>query len=266
MGCESYVNGEADTKPFSIRQFVIDTRTKDILHCWPFPQKYLQICLKYGVSNVLPPFEPCNSAIQTTAETVGLTCSQQDKENVSFEKKVRDIIEQEKYLIKDEYNCYYDKVLSEAPCHYFLKSHLDDSSKHKDESNFSSDYISNVTVPVNQQSSSLQGSHLYVHQRTNTVSPKRLRQKQRKHKRTQKKRSMLDILARAKQCTLEDRHRIRYKSINLANDVDESSRQKAHVEDIKDYDKASTDNLSSKKSSVLKIKFGRCISKSWNIN
>ena len=247
------------------RQFVVATRRKDIFHSWPFPQKYLQICLKYGISNVLPPFEPCNPAIQTTTETVGLTCSQQDKENVSFENKVTDIIVQEK-LIEDECNSYYDEVLSKAPCHDCLKSHMDNSCKHKDQRNLSSDYTSNVTVQVNQQSSSVQGSHLYVHQRISTVSPKRLRHKQRKHKGRQKKRLMLDILAKTKPCTLEDLYRIRCNSVNLTNNVDESSRLMARVEDIKDDDEASNDNLPSKKSRVLKIKFGGCISKSWNIN
>ncbi|XP_022761013.1 uncharacterized protein LOC111307259 isoform X2 [Durio zibethinus] len=262
MGCENCVNGEADTKPFSIRQFVVDTRRKDIFHCWPFPEKYLQICLKYGISNVLPPFEPCNSATQTTIGTVG---SQQDKENVFFENKVRDIIVQEK-LIKDESNSYYNEVLSKAPCLECLKSHLDNSCKHKDESNLSTDYTSNAIVPVSRQSSSVQSSYLNVYRRINSPCPKRLRHKRRKHKGRQKKRSMLDILARAKLCTLEDIYRIRCNPINVANEVVESSRLMAHVEDIKDDDEASNDNLSSKKSRSPKIKFGECISKSWNIS
>ncbi|KAK8709505.1 hypothetical protein V6N13_060520 [Hibiscus sabdariffa] len=136
MDCDYHdtcVNGEAeaDSKPFSIRQFVADTRRKAIILCWPFPKKYLQICLKYGISNVLPPFEPCiNPTTQATDENVGWSCSdQQHKDHVSFENKV---VLQEK-LIKDECNCYYDEMLSKAPCH---------------ESNLSFDYTSNVTVPV----------------------------------------------------------------------------------------------------------------------
>ncbi|XVE81181.1 hypothetical protein DITRI_Ditri15bG0042200 [Diplodiscus trichospermus] len=258
MSCGDYVNGEADNNPFSIRQFVVASRRKDIFHCWPFPQKYLQICLKHGIDNVLPPFEPCNPAVQTTT-----TCSQQDKENVSFENKARDIIVQEK-LIEDQCNSDYDEVISKAPCHDCREIHLDNSCKHKDESNFSSDYTSNyVRVQINQKSS----SHLYVHQRINTVSPKKLRHKKRKHKGRQKKRSMVDILANATPCSLDDLYR-RCNLINLSDDVDEStSRLMAHVEDINDDDEASHDNLSNKKSTrVLKIKFDGCISKSWNIN
>ncbi|KAK8709502.1 hypothetical protein V6N13_060517 [Hibiscus sabdariffa] len=192
MDCDyhhSYVNGEAeaDSKPFSIRQFVADTRRKDIIHCWPFPKKYLQICLKYGISNVLPPFEPCiNPTTQAMNENVGWTCSdQQHKDHVPFENKV---VLQEK-LIKDECNCYYDEMLSsKAPCH---------------ESNLSFDYTSSVTVPLNRESSSIQGSHLDVHLRINTLPSKRTIHKQRKRKGRRKKLLMSDILARAKPCTLE---------------------------------------------------------------
>ncbi|KAK8684876.1 hypothetical protein V6N13_040891 [Hibiscus sabdariffa] len=177
-----HVNGEAeaDSKPLSIRQFVADTRRRDIVHCWPFPKRYLQISLKYGISNVLPPFEPyINPTTQVTDENVGWTCSdQQHKDHVSFENKV---VLQEK-LIKDECNCYYDEMLSKAPCH---------------ESNLSFDYTYNVTVPVNRESNSVQGSHL------DTPPSKRTRHKQRKRKGRRKKRLMSDILARAKPCTLE---------------------------------------------------------------
>lgn len=249
------------------RQFVGATRRKDIFHCWPFPPKYLQICLKYGISNVLPPLEPSHPTIKITTETVGLTCShQQDQENVSFENKARDLIVPDK-LIEDECNSYYEVL--RAPCHDCLNSHLDDSCTLKDESNLSSDYTSNVDpVQVNQQSSSAQGSHLYVDQRINTVFHRRSGHKQIKRKGRQKKRSMVDILAKAKPRTLEDLYRIRCNSINLTNDiVDESSSGlMAHVEDIKDDDEANNDNWSSKKSRVLKIKFGGHISKSWNID
>ncbi|XVF29255.1 hypothetical protein REPUB_Repub15cG0105300 [Reevesia pubescens] len=206
MGCEcdNYVNGtEADNPPFSIRQFVVATRRKDIFQCWPFPQKYLQICLKYGISNILPPFETCKTAIETTTETGGLACSQQDQEHVSSENKVRDTLGQDK-LIRDDYNSYHDEMFLEAPCHDSIKSHWDDSCKQKDERNLRSDYTSNAIVPQEQ-------------------SP------------------------------LEDLYRTRCNSINIANDVDESSRLIAHVEDIKDDDEAGNDCLSSKKSKAARL-------------
>ncbi|XP_039067776.1 uncharacterized protein LOC120213784 [Hibiscus syriacus] len=188
---DSRVNGEAkaDSKPFSIRQFVADTRRKDVVHCWPFPKRYLQVCLKYGISNVLPPFELCiNPPARVPNENVGRTCSDHRyKDEVSFENKVI-LLER---LIKDEWNCSHDGILPKGPCH---------------ESNLSFDHTSNVTVPVNRESSSVQGPHFDAQLRIETVSPKKLRHKQRKHKGRRKKRSMSDILARAKPCTLDDCH------------------------------------------------------------
>ncbi|KAK4398696.1 hypothetical protein Sango_1345100 [Sesamum angolense] len=46
---------------FSIRDYVFNTRGKDIKNNWPFSQKNLQLCLKYGVKDVLPPFQSLDS-------------------------------------------------------------------------------------------------------------------------------------------------------------------------------------------------------------
>ncbi|KAH0981444.1 hypothetical protein GBA52_008621 [Prunus armeniaca] len=94
---------EPDKRPFSIRQYVLACRQKDVLSNWPFPEKYLQICLNYGISDVLPPLESHNSAIQSLRGAVGLNCTQQDDENVDYSKdKEPDTIEQE---IEDELCC-----------------------------------------------------------------------------------------------------------------------------------------------------------------
>lgn len=59
---------------FSIRDFVFAARNKDISLNWPFSQKNLQLCLKHGVKDVLPPFQPMDSLRESsmkryTAET-----------------------------------------------------------------------------------------------------------------------------------------------------------------------------------------------------
>ncbi|KAG8365207.1 hypothetical protein BUALT_Bualt18G0080400 [Buddleja alternifolia] len=41
---------------FSIRDYVFNRRGKDIKTHWPFSAKNLQLCLKHGVKDVLPPF------------------------------------------------------------------------------------------------------------------------------------------------------------------------------------------------------------------
>ncbi|XP_044473381.1 uncharacterized protein LOC123201881 [Mangifera indica] len=42
---------------FSIRDYVFTSRGKDIKKNWPFSLKNLQLCLKHGVKDVLPPFQ-----------------------------------------------------------------------------------------------------------------------------------------------------------------------------------------------------------------
>ncbi|KAL5577738.1 hypothetical protein UlMin_019437 [Ulmus minor] len=46
---------------FSIRDYVFTARSKDINTNWPFSPKNLQLCLKHGVKNVLPPFQPLDT-------------------------------------------------------------------------------------------------------------------------------------------------------------------------------------------------------------
>ncbi|XP_008805510.2 uncharacterized protein LOC103718455 [Phoenix dactylifera] len=49
---------ERPTPNFSIRDYVFTSRSKGIGTNWPFPQELLQLCLKHGISDLLPPFEP----------------------------------------------------------------------------------------------------------------------------------------------------------------------------------------------------------------
>uniref|UniRef100_A0A803LTE7 Uncharacterized protein n=1 Tax=Chenopodium quinoa TaxID=63459 RepID=A0A803LTE7_CHEQI len=66
---------ESCTKLFSIRQYVYLSRQKNIFQNWPFPEKYLKSCLEYGVTNVLPPLEA-----RVVLERKSISC---DKGNVA---------------------------------------------------------------------------------------------------------------------------------------------------------------------------------------
>lgn len=46
---------------FSIRNYVFAARNKDMSMNWPFSKKNLQLCLKHGVKDVLPPFQHMDS-------------------------------------------------------------------------------------------------------------------------------------------------------------------------------------------------------------
>ncbi|CAM0904230.1 unnamed protein product [Alopecurus aequalis] len=43
---------------FSIRHYAFDSRSKGIKRNWPFHPQSLELCLKHGVKDLLPPFEP----------------------------------------------------------------------------------------------------------------------------------------------------------------------------------------------------------------
>ncbi|XP_010536796.1 PREDICTED: uncharacterized protein LOC104811704 [Tarenaya hassleriana] len=43
---------------FSIRDYVCSYRSKDIKKNWPFAPKSLQLCLRHGINDPLPPFQP----------------------------------------------------------------------------------------------------------------------------------------------------------------------------------------------------------------
>uniref|UniRef100_A0A2P2KKY9 Uncharacterized protein n=1 Tax=Rhizophora mucronata TaxID=61149 RepID=A0A2P2KKY9_RHIMU len=72
---------------FSIRHHVFSARGKDIKKNWPFSLKALQLCFKYGVKDVLPPFQPLDtvknnpSLNRCTVETSYLEKQQEGNHN-----------------------------------------------------------------------------------------------------------------------------------------------------------------------------------------
>lgn len=54
---------------FSIRDYVFSARTKDIKKNWPFSPKNLQLCLKHGLKDPLPPFQSLNTVRNQSTET-----------------------------------------------------------------------------------------------------------------------------------------------------------------------------------------------------
>lgn len=149
---------------------------------------------------MLPPLEPCNSDIQTLSKGAGLSCSQEYKEDGgSFDKK---ITVRQAEIITDEPGLFLD----EKDCH---TSVLGNSCKQEDKNHLSSNTISDYMVPINQCLTSIRSSHHQVDQSFKSPSySQRLRRKRKTRKGKRKKRSMVDILAVAKHCTLDDLFRI----------------------------------------------------------
>ncbi|KAF9667216.1 hypothetical protein SADUNF_Sadunf16G0309900 [Salix dunnii] len=68
---------------FSIRDYVFKARSKDIKNSWPFSQKQLQICLKHGVKDVLPQFQPLDTVRNQFFKRCTGETSSVEKENIS---------------------------------------------------------------------------------------------------------------------------------------------------------------------------------------
>lgn len=68
---------------FSIRDYVFSTRSKDINTNWPFSQKNLQLCLKHGVKDLLPPFQPLESLRNRSIERCTVETSLINNQNIT---------------------------------------------------------------------------------------------------------------------------------------------------------------------------------------
>ncbi|XP_071692628.1 uncharacterized protein [Rutidosis leptorrhynchoides] len=78
-----------NSKPsFSIRDYVYNSRSKDIVCNWPFSQKTLQVCLKHGVKNLLPPFESIETLRNTSSnEQIISSCDGKSNSETILEPK-----------------------------------------------------------------------------------------------------------------------------------------------------------------------------------
>ncbi|XP_030973879.1 uncharacterized protein LOC115994009 isoform X2 [Quercus lobata] len=197
---------QTDIKSFSIRKYALASRQKDIFCSWPFPEKYLKICFKHGISNVLPPLEPGDSVIQSLRRDVMFKSSKQDNKKAdSIDNKAPDFAEQEK-LIKDECDSYSNEAISKVSsqeCPLFPSSNSDKLEENN--SNIASDFM----VPRFKPSTTMHSLHHHDDQNGKLqISSKRMRHKRKRHKGKHKKRSMVDILAVAKHCSSEELYRI----------------------------------------------------------
>ncbi|GMI85174.1 hypothetical protein HRI_002186700 [Hibiscus trionum] len=68
---------------FSIRDYVFTARAKDIKKNWPFSPKNLQLCLKHGLQDPLPPFEPLGTVRNQSVERCVVETSPLEKQTTS---------------------------------------------------------------------------------------------------------------------------------------------------------------------------------------
>ncbi|KAI3703122.1 hypothetical protein L6452_28878 [Arctium lappa] len=87
---------------FSIRDYVFGSRCKDISCNWPFSHENLQLCLQYGVKNLLPPFQSLDLINNPSRSRCGVENRLPDEEIVtSSDGKLMGSIEFESHLEKD---------------------------------------------------------------------------------------------------------------------------------------------------------------------
>ncbi|KAL2323863.1 hypothetical protein Fmac_022921 [Flemingia macrophylla] len=248
------MGSRADVKPFSIRQYVLAFRHRNILHSWPFHEKHLQLCLKHGLKEVLPPFGRQTSLAESLKGCSNSMHSSNDHNNKadSCKAEVPLAIDDPLQCIKNE--C--DYKVTKAPS----------SHEEENQQKCSSIISPNLSKPVNTYT--LQSS-------TNvpkTLPPSKAVKDQRRRRRERcKKRSMVDILAVARHSTLEEIHRINqfcyaetliercqqmvpYENISKSEVVSEDSCCKAESED---HEVAHVD-MAAKGPLLLKFKLNGC--------
>ncbi|KAJ1385809.1 hypothetical protein SESBI_41318 [Sesbania bispinosa] len=231
-------SAEAEAKPFSIRQYVSAWRQKNISGNWPFPEKYLQMCLERGIKDVLPPFEPQKTSLsEPFIESSNLKHSQNDSS--SKEAEFCKTEEQQNVLImkhppqniKNECNLFShgegDKDTNQSQ-DYFPSSHEEGNQPN----------YGNVSVNLSQsQSIDALPSPIHAHKSSPTLvvyKNKAKKEKRKRGRRRCKKRTMEDILAEAKHCTIEESYRkFCYNESTVAES--KGSQQMVPLENVSNY-------------------------------
>ncbi|KAI4344861.1 hypothetical protein L6164_012048 [Bauhinia variegata] len=188
-------NSAADVKPFSIRQYVLASRQRNLLNSWPFPEKYLHLCLNHGLKDVLPPMELLTTLAESLKSSSNLNCPQDDNHRKIQEP---DLIEHEQQNVKTEFDLFSRDEKSKATGQKIPISHEDGRHHVCNFSNMISPEEDIFTKP----------SSGYVHKKsltmTNSSKTTKHKWRRRKGRHCTKKKSMAEILAAAKYCTVED--------------------------------------------------------------
>ncbi|XP_010483097.1 PREDICTED: uncharacterized protein LOC104761682 [Camelina sativa] len=74
--------GQSHLSSFCIRDYAFSNRTKNIKKNWPFSSTSLQLCLKHGLSDPLPPIQPLGHPLQVKITHVETVSSKRKLENL----------------------------------------------------------------------------------------------------------------------------------------------------------------------------------------
>ncbi|KAL9316943.1 hypothetical protein ACSQ67_013460 [Phaseolus vulgaris] len=204
----------AGVKPFSLRQYVLASRHRNLLQNWPFHEKHLKLCLEHGLEEVLPPLGPQTSLSEPDSPNLMHSSS----DGNSNKKEEADSCKAEVPHLHG-----YHPQTVQNECDYKVK----EGNQH---------HCSNVSANLSQPAykCTLPSSTHHAYKRSPLLpSSKAVKDKCRRHKGRCKKRSMVDILAVARHSTLEEIHRM--NKFYYAETVIEGCQQKGvkiHVEKV----------------------------------
>ncbi|XP_028759548.1 uncharacterized protein LOC114718417 [Neltuma alba] len=195
--------GEADVKTFSIRQYAFASRQKSLLQSWPFPEKYLRMCLDRGLRNVLPPFGLHNNNSVCESSHNGIPNLNDSCDQDYDDKNVR--------VLKFE-----------SPDHHPLELKKQNIINHSDSGFLSNEERSKAMMTSLQEEGTIPPPDCFKNssQVLNCSSkPSGKLDRRRRRKGRCKKRSMADILAVAKHCTSEEIYRINQFSYTATGNI-----------------------------------------------
>ncbi|CAK9187382.1 unnamed protein product [Ilex paraguariensis] len=250
IGSRNHENGPI-AYSFSIRQHVLAAREKDLSLSWPFPERYLYVCLKNGIKNVLPPLEVCDSTTNHLQGEVSSACCQEKRENDACSETNNVEIAGEKCLkVGCDSTC--NEAISKVSTQHNNWSFSSESCKHGQNNHLRSNSVLGPLFPRIQLSSNIPCLHPLVDQRTKMVTtPKRLRHKQWKRKGKAKKRYLTDILAVAKRCTLKEVCRVEGLRIDSKKNAENVSDGNIGISMTEDGCKSELDEEQEEKHQVL---------------
>lgn len=233
----------AGVKPFSLRQYVLASRHRNLLQNWPFHEKHLKLCLEHGLKEVLPPLGPQTSLSEPDPN---LMHSSSDGNSNKKEEEA-------------------DSCKAEVPhlYGYHPQTVQNDTDYKVKEGN--QHHCSNVSANLSQPAytCTLPSSTHHAYKRSPLLpSSKAVKDKCRRHKGRCKKRSMVDILAVARHSTLEEIHRM--NKFYYAETVIEGCQQKGGENSCRKdgsedaYDAVTHIDMAQKGPLLLKFKLNGC--------
>ncbi|KAF8099858.1 hypothetical protein N665_0236s0019 [Sinapis alba] len=215
--------GQSPLSTFSIRDYAFSNRTKNIQKSWPFSSTSLQLCLKHGLSDPLPPIQPLGHMIShppeassskkpTSTHVEAISCKRKLEKPASNDHASAETTQGFENGSKSKTQVNIVNKTPRKKCGLVVKpgACVDSVSKEDQSCLFSaSESMALRTCPICKTFSSASNTTLnaHIYQCLSVDSGKQPVSKPNKPRNSKprlKVKTMVDIYASAKRCTLED--------------------------------------------------------------